>query len=179
MIVGGGMMAGGGLLTVTVAGAEIGVPAAAAGFAVAAHGVGSIKTGFDNIVNDFNNTIHYAKAARNEVPEQLTRGQQFEKDVLKERGLTKNGSVSGGQEKLGESIPDSLANGRITEIKDVQYVYKNSQFRDYIKNRNNQPIDLIVSPQTKVSGNLQREIKLSGGEILVRQSPGVYVPYGK
>ncbi|MEK5389036.1 putative toxin [Margalitia sp. FSL K6-0131] len=92
------------------------------------------------------------------VPTQLTRGMRFEAEVLKQRGLDKN------SKKVGKSIPDSLTGGRITEIKDVKYVYKSKQFRDYI--RDGRPIDLIVNKHTKISKPLRRAIINSGGRII-------------
>jgi RHS repeat-associated protein len=94
------------------------------------------------------------------VPAQLTRGMEFEKMVLKERGLSKN------TQKVGNSIPDSLTGGRITEIKDVKYVYNSKQFRDYLND--GRPVDLIVNVNTKIAGPLAREIAKSGGEIIRR-----------
>jgi RHS repeat-associated protein len=108
------------------------------------------------------------------MPSQLERGRQFEKDVLKEKGLEKNGG-KGTQEKVGNSIPDSVSNNRITEIKDTKYVYKNSQLRDYYTD--GRPIDLIVSPKTKVSKNAQTTISNRGGNITVRTGPNQYQPY--
>ncbi|WP_445669226.1 putative toxin [Margalitia sp. FSL K6-0131] len=83
---------------------------------------------------------------------------RFEAEVLKQRGLDKN------SKKVGKSIPDSLTGGRITEIKDVKYVYKSKQFRDYI--RDGRPIDLIVNKHTKISKPLRRAIINSGGRII-------------
>jgi RHS repeat-associated protein len=94
------------------------------------------------------------------VPPQLVRGMKFEEKVLMERGLVKN------TKKIGNSIPDSLTGGRITEIKDVKYVYKSKQFRDYIKD--GRPIDLIANKSTRISEPLKREIIRSGGRIIRR-----------
>lgn len=124
------------------------------------------KTGNTNSLKN-KNSVKTKK--KNNQPPQLTRGQQFEKDVLKERNLTKN------TKKFNNSIPDSLSNGRITEIKDQRYIYNSRQFRDYAKQ--NKPIDLIVGPKSKVSMPLQRAIKRSGGKIYVRQGNGNYTLY--
>jgi len=94
------------------------------------------------------------------VPSQLVRGMKFEAKVLKERGLVKN------TKKIGNSIPDSLTGGRLTEIKDVKYVYKSKQFRDYIDS--GMPIDLIVNTSTRISKPLERAIIRSGGRIIRR-----------
>ena len=94
------------------------------------------------------------------VPVQLVRGTMFEKLILKVEGLVKN------TKKIGNSIPDSLTGGRITEIKDAQYVYKSKQFRDYIKS--GLPIDLIVRTDTKISKPLEEAIRKSGGSIIRR-----------
>ncbi|WP_218154823.1 RHS repeat-associated core domain-containing protein [Paenibacillus sp. UNC496MF] len=108
------------------------------------------------------------------VPSQLTRGQKFEKDVLKENNLNKNGG-KGTTEKIGKSIPDSVSNGRITEVKDQKYIYNNSQMRDYAKD--GRPIDLYVSPKTKVSKNAQATVRNSGGSIIVRKGTNSYAAY--
>ncbi|WP_190239979.1 DUF6531 domain-containing protein [Pelotomaculum schinkii] len=107
--------------------------------------------------------------AGSKVPSQLLRGMDFEEIVLQEQAITKNLT------KIGNSIPDSLINGRIIEVKDVNYIYKNKQFRDYINS--GMPIDLIVSPRTKISKPLQDAIRNSGGSIRVRQADGTYSIY--
>jgi RHS repeat-associated protein len=76
-----------------------------------------------------------------EVPEQLIRGRNFEKTVLSELGLTKNTT------KIGNHIPDNITNGTITEIKDVKYLYQSTQLKGFL----NSKLDLVVSPQTKIS----------------------------
>jgi hypothetical protein len=105
------------------------------------------------------------------VPQQLIRGQNFERNVLSEQGLIKNWG------KVGNSIPDSMTGGVLTEIKDVQYLYKSSQFRDFLNT--GKPVDLIVSPQTKISAPLYNSILDSGGSIWIRTAENVYVPYVK
>lgn len=92
------------------------------------------------------------------VPSQLLRGQKFEKSVLKKYKLVKN------TKKIGKSIPDSLSKGRISEIKDVKYVYKSKQFRDYLGD--GRPVDLYVPTRTKISKPLEKAIKRSGGRII-------------
>jgi Restriction endonuclease fold toxin 7 len=108
--------------------------------------------------------------AASSVPAQLLRGQQFEADSLQELGLTKNtASVPGG------SIPDAIDNGQIWEFKDVKYQTMSQQFRNYFATGD--PVNLVVNPDTVVSGPLQEQIFRSGGEILVRESPGVFEAY--
>lgn len=115
-------------------------------------------------------SITKATGNSSKVPAQLIRGQAFEKVVLNEQGIPKNNTT-----KFGRSIPDGYSNGRITEIKDVKYIYKSKQFRDYINS--GKPIDLIVSPQSKVSQPLQDAIKNGGGSIMIRQANGTYTIY--
>lgn len=104
------------------------------------------------------------------IPAQLVRGQEFEKNVLNELDLVKNkASIEGG------SIPDSMTGRRITEIKDVKYIYNSTQFRNYLNT--GMPIDLIVSPISKLSKPLYNAIIRSGGSILVRTGAGKYIPY--
>jgi hypothetical protein len=68
-----------------------------------------------------------------------------------------------------------ISGNRITEIKDVKYIYKSKQFRDYITD--GRPIDLIVSPAAKISQPLIDAINFSGGSIQIRNSNGTYSPY--
>jgi len=110
------------------------------------------------------------EAGASAVPAQLLRGQQFEADTLQELGLAKNtASVPGG------SIPDAIDNGQIWEIKDVQYQSMSSQFRNYFTT--GQPVNLVVNPDTVVSGPLQSAVYRSGGEILVLEGPGSFDAY--
>jgi len=104
------------------------------------------------------------------VPSQLIRGQKFEKEALAELGLSKNtNSVSGG------SIPDAVESGEIWEFKDVKYQTMSTQFRNYFATGD--VVNLVVNPDTVVSNPLQGAIFRSGGEILVREAPGVYDGY--
>ncbi len=83
------------------------------------------------------------------VPGQLLRGQEFEADTLRELGLTKNtASVPGG------SIPYSMADGDIWEVKDVKYQTMTNRFRNYIAT--GMPVNLVVNPETVVSVPLRR-----------------------
>ena len=101
---------------------------------------------------------------------QLTRGRVFENDVLKELDLEKNTkSIPGG------SIPDSMTGGRITEIKDQKYIYRSTQFKNYLKT--GEPVDLVVSPTSRVSVPLYDAIIDSHGTVMVRTGVDQYVPY--
>ena len=104
-------------------------------------------------------------------PSQLLRGQVSEQTMLNELGLTKNTSaIEGG------SSPDSLDGGVISELKDQQYVYKSSQFRNYVQD--GRPINLyLFNPDASVSLPLERAIIRSGGLIYVRLGPGTYSAY--
>lgn len=53
----------------------------------------------------------------------------------------------------GGSIPDAVDNGQIWEIKDVQCRTMTQQFRNYFAT--GQPVNLVVNPDTVVSGPLQ------------------------
>ena len=97
------------------------------------------------------------------------RGRQFEGDVLSELGFLAN------TKKIRNSIPDSITNGRIIEVKDQIYISKSGQFRDYLDS--GMPIDLIVSPRATVSGPLKDAILNGGGTIRVRHSNGTYTSY--
>ncbi len=110
------------------------------------------------------------------VPAQLLRGQEFESDSLRELGLTKNGA-GGGQLSFNGSIPDSVdENGNIWEIKDTGVQYYTNQLRNFVKS--GRVVNLVVGPATRVSGPLEKAIVKTGGEILVREAPGVFEPYG-
>ena len=60
-------------------------------------------------------------------------------------------------------------------IKDVKYQTMTSQFRNYFAT--GMPVNIVVNPDTVVSGPLQAAIFRSGGEILVRGAPGVFDGY--
>jgi len=105
------------------------------------------------------------------VPFQLIRGKEFEKIVLYERGLIKNTT------RIGKHIPDSLSNGVISEIKDVNYLYRSTQLKAFLET--SKPVHLYVAPRTRISQPLFRAIEYVGGKIKVRVSPNHYVDYIK
>lgn len=109
-------------------------------------------------------------AGASSVPAQLIRGQQFEADALQELGLIKNTSAI-----PGGSIPDAIDSGQIWEFKDVKYLTMSKQFRNYFAT--GMPVNLVVGPDTVVSGPLQSAIVKSGGEILVREAAGAFDGY--
>jgi RHS repeat-associated protein len=111
------------------------------------------------------------------VPPQLIRGQQFEQNGLQELGLPKNGAA-GGQVSFGGSIPDSIdpTTGAIWEFKDYNYLTNSKQLTNFIGS--GKAVNLVVGPQTRVSEPLQKAILGTGGEILVREGPGIYESYG-
>ena len=107
------------------------------------------------------------------VPFQLIRGKEFEKIVLYERGLIKNTT------RIGKHIPDSLSNGVISEIKDVNYLYKSTQLKAFLKagKKMIKPVHLYIAPRTKISRPLFDAIEYVEGKIKVRISPNNYVKY--
>ncbi|WP_240620220.1 DNRLRE domain-containing protein [Peribacillus acanthi] len=108
---------------------------------------------------------------RSPSPKQLKRGKDYEAMVLEELGLKKNKSS-----KIGSSIPDALTSKTIYEIKDAISVYKNSQFRNYERNRGKRKIVLIVSHRNVyISRPVKEVIKDSGGYIRKRTIDGRYV----
>ncbi len=75
----------------------------------------------------------------------------------------------------GGAFPTGVEGGRITEVKDVDYVYRSRQFRDYLGS--GLPVDLMVGPDTVVSQPLQKALQQSGGSVMRGLGQGVYVPY--
>jgi hypothetical protein len=74
--------------------------------------------------------------------------------------------------KVGNSIPDSVGNGRISEVKSSKYVYRNTQMRDYLDS--NKPVDYYINKNTKVSKPAQKAIKKTNGRIYRRLGPNNY-----
>ena len=97
------------------------------------------------------------------------RGKVFEVGVLTALNLPKNTTripVTLSNGKNVTVIPDALKNATIIEAKDVKYLSNSDQFRGYLAT--DKKIQLIVSPDTKISAPLQKLIlKDSQGSIQV------------
>ncbi len=112
-------------------------------------------------------------------PEQLKRGQEFEKKVLEERGLTKNGG-EGTQVRLERTgdpsryhIPDSISDKEIVEIKDCKNVKNTPQMKTF--NNQGKPLTLIVSDKNEsIDQGVLDGISNNGGQVLKRSSDGQY-----
>nr|WP_248282052.1 putative toxin [Parazoarcus communis] len=122
-----------------------------------------------------------AATAAERIAANQAKGMKFEEAVLAYMIETKNKQAFTTQigEKTITVIPDSVfPSGAILEIKDVAYLTNSNQFRAYASGTATAksgevlsgPIELVVSPGTRISVPLERMIKVNEGTIQVFDS---------
>jgi hypothetical protein len=107
-------------------------------------------------------------------------GNKWQDDGLAAFGLTKNNKNISTIEGLPGIRPDSTSGGILWEFKSGQRVYKDQQMRGYqiVSDREHMAINLVVAPNTHVSGPVYLMIQRSGGQIYVfNAAAGTYATY--